>query len=147
MEKEKLKIRIEQKIEQIEEYLEFLLSKVPNEIEKYKKDLTAKAVCERYAEKIIQSVIDLAFYVINIKKFIQPMEEERSFIILQKNNIITEKLAKSLIEAKGMRNFIIHEYGKIDDEIIFESISNQLEKDVREFITSVRKSILEEIKQ
>ena len=37
-----------------------------------------------------------------------------------------------------MKNIISHQYGKIDDEIIFESITEELEKDVRYFIKKVK---------
>jgi len=50
-------------------------------------------------------------------------------------------LLKKLKNLKGMRNFIIHQYEKIDDEIVFESISEQLEKDVRGFIENIERSI------
>ena len=40
-----------------------------------------------------------------------------------------------------MRNIIAHEYGKIDDEIVFGAVTEQLGKDVREFIKDIKKII------
>ena len=37
-----------------------------------------------------------------------------------------------------MRNIIAHEYGKIDDKIVFEAITEELERDVKEFIKKVK---------
>ena len=54
--------------------------------------------------------------------------------ILEGENIINKDLAKRLKEARGMRNIIAHQYGKINDEIVFESITSELIKDVGEFL-------------
>ena len=39
-----------------------------------------------------------------------------------------------------MRNIIAHEYGKIDDRIVFNSITKELRSDVIEFLTSIEKA-------
>lgn len=38
-----------------------------------------------------------------------------------------------------MRNIISHQYGNVDNKIVFETITEELEKDVREFIKCIRK--------
>ena len=43
--------------------------------------------------------------------------------------------------AKGMRNLIVHEYGKIDDEIVFEAITKELIKDANKFLGEISKSL------
>ena len=55
MEKQSIKNRIEDKIAEIEAFIEDIYNLIPAniDIEDYKKDLTTKAVCERYFEKII----------------------------------------------------------------------------------------------
>ena len=58
-----------------------------------------------------------------------------------KDKIITEKIANKLKDAKGMRNIIAHDYGSVDDEIVFESITFELIKDVNEFLREIKKSI------
>ena len=40
-----------------------------------------------------------------------------------------------------MRNIIAHQYGEIDDELVFKAISQELEKDVNEFIDLIEKGI------
>ena len=39
--------------------------------------------------------------------------------------------------ARGVRNIITHEYGKIDDEVVFDAITKELEGDVRKFVESI----------
>ena len=133
--------RIKDKIKEIEKYLEQLEEITPLEFEEYKKDFKIKLMCERCAEIIIESIIDLAFLVIKEKNLKTPEEEKLVFDILRKENIISEKLSTNLKDAKGMRNIIAHDYGKIDDELVFESLKEQLIPDTEEFIKSIRESL------
>jgi len=135
-------MRTKDKVKEIEKYLTELFSAIPAnlELENYKKDFRIKAICERYFEKIIEATVDLAFLIIKDNKLKIPEEDTEAFDILANENIISLELAQKLKEAKGMRNIIAHEYGKIDDEIVFNSITEEFERDVKEFIKSIRKS-------
>jgi len=143
MEKRSIKERIKDKIEQIGEFKEELYGMIPQNItlEEYKKDLKTKAICERYFEKIIEGVVDLAFLIIREKGLKIPEDEESSFIIISENKIISEILAARFREAKGMRNVIVHQYGEIDDEKVFHAIFEELEKDIKEFLDNIKEVI------
>jgi len=131
--------RLNEKAGEIESFLLDLEETAPDTFEEYLNDKTKKAACERYAEKIIEAAIDLAFMAVRHKNLVTPEEEEKAFDTLSKSNIITETLAKKLKEAKGMRNILAHEYGKIDDRIIFHAIKEELTKDVSEFLKEIQK--------
>ena len=133
-------MRINDKIKGVENYLSELLEIMPRDFQEYK-DIKTKAACERYFELIIEAVVDLSFLVIKEKGLKIPEEDKQAFEILADENIITEQLSEKLKEAKGMRNLIAHEYGGIDDELVFESITQELEKDVSEFIELIKKFI------
>lgn len=130
--------RVAEKIEDIERYLDELESWIPDSFENYKRDLKTKSACERHFEKIAEATVDLTFLIINTKGLKIPEDEDSSFFILAGNNIISKELAGKLKDAKGMRNFIAYEYGKIDDGLVFNSLSNELIADVREFVKSVK---------
>jgi len=132
--------RKEVKICEIEKYLGELESVFPLSIEKYKLDFKIKDVCERHFEKIVEAVVDLAFSFIKEKKFKMPEEDEQSFDILKNAGVISEELAVKLKQAKGMRNIIAQEYGKIDDELIFHAVTEELIPDIQEFISLIEKS-------
>jgi len=133
--------RINDKIDEINEYLRELDEIVPASLDEYKSSNLTRAACERYAEKIIEAVTDLAFLAIKTKKFEIPEYDTDAFNILLENKIIDSSLAEKLKDAKRMKNIISHLYGKVDDEIVFEAITENLKKDVKEFIDSVRKHI------
>ena len=131
--------RINDKVIEIEKDLEELSIIAPRSFEGYKRNIEKKAACERYFEKIMESVIDLCFILIKEKDFRVPEDDEDVFNIFFKEKIISEELSKKLKDAKGMRNFIIHQYGKINDELVFEAVTEQLGKDVGEFIGNIRR--------
>ncbi|MBS3074161.1 DUF86 domain-containing protein [Candidatus Pacearchaeota archaeon] len=139
MEKRDIRERISQKIQETEKYLNFLVSIIPKDLDKYRSDLKTKAACERYTQKTIEAVIDVAFFAINLKKLPQPLEEDTVFTILTKGRIIPQELAEKLIDAKGMRNFIVHKYGEIDDEKVFYALSEEIERDIKEFLELIKR--------
>lgn len=134
-----MKGRISDKISEIEKFLEELESSLPANFEEYKRDYKIRAISERYFEKIIKAVIDLAFMIVKEKNLKQLEYEKQVFDILRDEKIISEVLATRLKDAKGMRNIIAHEYGKIDDELVFESITKEIIRDANEFIDLIKK--------
>lgn len=133
--------RIEEKLKDIKAYLADLNEIAPDSIEIYKKDKTIKAACERYVEKIVEAATDIAFMIIKYKKFQIPEDDIDAFKILFNNKIIDQPLFKKLKEAKGMRNILIHQYGKIDDSIIYNSIKEELGNDIGRFVKEIKKYI------
>lgn len=130
-------MRIRDKIEEIECYLGELSNFIPNNFEEYKTNPMAKSACERHFEKIVEAAVDLAFLVIREKNLKKPEDDKAVFDVLRDNKIISKKLCEKLKDAKGMRNILTHQYGSIDDEIVFHSITEELENDINKFIKEI----------
>ena len=130
--------RIKDKLREIERYLAELSEIVPRSIEEYL-EIKTKAACERYFEVIVEAVIDIAFLIIKDRHLKIPEDDKQAFDILANEKLILPELSQKLKNAKGMRNLIAHEYGKIDDEIVFEAITSELENDVREFVNVIKR--------
>ena len=129
--------RINDKIKKLKKYLIELEEIIPDNFKNYKNNNEKIAATERYFEKIIETMLDIAFLIIKRKKYTIPEDDFNAFEILYENKIIDEKLLKKLKEAKGMRNFIIHQYEKIDNEIVFEAIKYNLFNDSNSFIKQI----------
>ena len=130
--------RITDKIKEIENYISELEKFLPKDYDEYKNDLKTKAACERYFEKIIEAVAELTFLLIKQKGYKIPEDDKAAFNILANEKTISSELASRLKDAKGMRNILAHQYSSIDDEIVFQSITNELIMDVREFLKKVK---------
>lgn len=131
--------KINDKEKEINKFLDELNDIIPDELNKYKKNKIIKAACERYFERIIEACTDLAFLIIKHKKLDIPEDDIDAFNILYENKILIESLSNNLKNAKKMRNIIAHQYGKVDDKIVFDSIKNELSKDIKNFIKTIQK--------
>ncbi len=126
------------KIIEIEKYLKELKSFLPSDFDEYIENIEKKAACERYFEKVIEAVVDLAFIVIRENEFKSPEFDREVFEILAKEKVISERLSLNLGNAKSMRNWLAHQYNKIDDRKVFDAINNKLLYDIQKFLGAVR---------
>jgi len=131
--------RIKDKIDEIEKYLFELEDIVPDKIKDYKNDNVIRAACERYFEKIVESVTDLSFIIILTKKLNIPQDDINAFSILKENEIIDDNLYNKLKQAKGMRNILAHQYGVVDDNVVFQALKNELDGDILAFLKVVKR--------
>ena len=134
-----MRARIDDKILELERYLRELASIAPATFGGYEADIQAKAACERYFEKITEALVDLAFLVIKDKGLKLPEDDKQSFSVLADAGVIGSALSEKLGEAKGMRNVIAHEYGSVDDKLVFEAITEEIGRDAKAFLKSIRK--------
>lgn len=132
-------MRITEKIDEIEKFLSEMQDIIPPDFQTYMADLKTKAACERYFEKIVESLVDLAYLIIKDKGLKMPEDDKETFDILATAEIIPAPLAIKLKEAKGMRNIISHQYGNVDDEIVFESITQELCKDAQDYLLRIKR--------
>lgn len=127
--------RIDDKINEILEYIDELKSIFPDSFSSYI-NIKTKAACERYVEKLIEASIDLGILV--IKYYSINCDLSKCFEILNDNNIINTNICTNLREIKSMRNVIIHNYNSVNDELVYNSIKNKLFVDILEFINQIR---------
>lgn len=71
-----------------------------------------------------------------------PGEEEDVFDKLEKSKVITKETKEILKAMKGMKNILVHRYGEIDDELVFQKLKHNLsdfetfKKEILEFLKS-----------
>ena len=77
-------------------------------------------------QRATELAIDMANHVIKDRRLGLPKESRQSFEILEKSGIIPEELARTLQGMVGFRNILVHEYQKLDIEIMIDIIENRL---------------------
>jgi len=93
--------------------------------------------------KTFEALSSICSHIV-VKKFkIKPPTYASCFEILAEKKVISQKLAKNLVNMARFRNLLIHMYYKIDDEKFFENLSLGL-KDIEEFISAIEKLIKNE---
>jgi uncharacterized protein YutE (UPF0331/DUF86 family) len=74
-----------------------------------------------------EQTIDLANYLIKKYKYGVPTSSRESFELLAQHKIISTSLCQKLQKMVGFRNIAIHEYQKLNSQIIIAIIENGLE--------------------
>lgn len=91
-------------------------------------------------QRACEASIDLAMHVISEKKLGVPQSSRDGFEVLNKNNLIDDKLTKNLKAMVGFRNIAVHDYKKIEVKIVQIIIERHLE-DFKELIYYMNKLI------
>jgi len=84
----------------------------------------------------LQQCSDLALHVVADLGLGVPGESRAAFIALSNAGVLTEKLARKLGAAVGLRNRIAHEYGSLDLAKVYEAVRNDL-GDLDDFASAV----------
>ena len=100
-------------------------------LEEFKMNTDKQIIAERSYEVVCVSIIDVCTIIISSQSEL-PGSYAECMDILGEKKIISRTLAKRLVNAVRMRDFIIHQYEKIDYELLCYSLS-ALFKDFFEF--------------
>lgn len=133
------KERIKYKIKEIENSLDIIEENLPDEIEDFNKLGLIKDGIYKKVEFCIENILDI-LSIINTDTKEIPSDEEDIIKISESKKIISKEIADKIREMKGLRNILVHKYGKIDDEIAFENIKEGL-NDFRDFINEIERLI------
>lgn len=116
--------RILSKIDDLDGYLKELSELTPASFAEYEENNQKKRACERVLQIAIEAVIDTCRLVLKGMKLGLPADEDDIFTRLESVGIISVDMVGTLRKMKGARNILVHEYGKIDNSLVFEIISH-----------------------
>lgn len=77
-------------------------------------------------QRACEAVLDLAMYIVSVRKLGLPQTKRDAFILLEKNEIITSIVSKKMQGMVGFRNIAVHDYKEIDEDILKDVIENHL---------------------
>ncbi|MFA5020092.1 MAG: DUF86 domain-containing protein [Candidatus Pacearchaeota archaeon] len=121
------KKRILSKIDELDSYLYELEQVIPATFEDYTKSIKNKRSCERLLQISIEVVIDICNIIISNFDLGIPSDDEDIFRAIVDKKILSKKVGNTLSDMKGFRNILVHKYGVVNDEVVFEVISNRLD--------------------
>lgn len=104
-------------------------------LEKYKgcslqeivSDYIKHSVVERILERVINDALDINQHIIAESGKIEvPNDYRDTFLALPKIKIMPEKFTKEIAMSVGLRNILVHNYRKLNEEIFYNSIKTCL---------------------
>lgn len=126
---------VKRKISLIQDDLVKLSSFTGFPLEQVLSDFMKQATLERLLERIINRAIDINRHIISEmknEKISSPKDYRDTFLILAELHVFQTDFAKEISKSIGTRNVITHEYDKVDQSLIYNSIGDCL-RDYNEY--------------
>ena len=125
--------RIRQKIGRIQEHLQLLHTLRPECVERFPVDPIYRGAVLYYLYLLSDGCIVLAELVIRLKKLRTPQTYAEAFDILGESGVLPAAFAYSFATIAGFRNFLAHDYEKVDGFVICNEIMQRLD-DVARYV-------------
>jgi uncharacterized protein YutE (UPF0331/DUF86 family) len=84
----------------------------------FKTDLDRQESVLFNLQMAVQNCIDIAAHIVSEEGYGVPGSANEMFYMLEENNLLEHKLTETMVKAVGLRNLIVHEYGRINLEQI-----------------------------
>ena len=110
------------KLIKLEEYLTELIELKPNSFQKYLANKTGRYATERLIQLVIDLALDINNIIIKNEGGYPAPDYYSSFIELVELKVLDENFAYNIAPSTGLRNRLVHEYEKINDRIVYDSI-------------------------
>ena len=118
--------RIRKKIARVRNYLEIVKRIKEDCIELFDKDPIYRGALLHYLYLIADSCISLAQMMIKAKKLPSPQSYHEAIEILGEKGILEVDFARKFSGIAGFRNFLAHDYEKIDSNFLCQVILSKL---------------------
>ncbi|MFP5520387.1 MAG: type VII toxin-antitoxin system HepT family RNase toxin [Bdellovibrionia bacterium] len=118
---------IYQKIESLRNCIERIESKKPFTADDLRKNFDLQDIISINLERAVQVSVDLASHLLAESGGKPPSTMAETFILLANENKISLNVAESLVKAVGLRNLLVHEYSKIDWDIVAKVANEHLD--------------------
>ncbi len=118
------------KLSELDEYYNQIQEYEKITVGQYSEDWKIQRIIERTLQMMIETCIDIAGHILADKEYRVPNSYSDTFKVLKEEKILDSKLFKALDKMAKFRNIIVHQYDKVDAEIVV----GILKKDLKDFI-------------
>src|SRR3989344_3935079 len=102
------------KVADISGYLNKLLPRLKGESRAIIDEELVLHTVERLFQLLVDSAIDLNTHIINNLNALVPDDYQSTFTVLGENKVLPMEFALKIAPSVGLRNLIVHKYGKVD---------------------------------
>lgn len=111
--------RVLNKVDQLDQYQNELKADLPSSLEEYKEQ---RRKYERLLHLSIETVVDISTLILKEESLGVPESEESVFDKLVEAEIFDPEFGEKLKNMKSFRNILVHRYGEINDEEVFNKL-------------------------
>jgi uncharacterized protein YutE (UPF0331/DUF86 family) len=135
-----MQLRIEKKIAKINYYLTLLESYKSDCKERFLQDPMYEGALLHYLYLVSDGSIVLAEILIKYKKLEPAQSYYEAIDILGENGLLPREFAYNFAKIASFRNFLAHDYEKVDYLVICEDVLAKLDE-IREYLAYVKEAI------
>jgi uncharacterized protein YutE (UPF0331/DUF86 family) len=117
---------IESKLRFLREYLGDLTELQTVSLRDYQTNKKDQRFVERTLHLACECCLDVAAHLIARQGLREPKDNKDLFVILFENNIISNPTHKAMVKMSGFRNIIVHDYARIEPEIVLGILRKNL---------------------
>lgn len=118
---------IQRLLVQLDEYLRDLDEvRLGYSLADYKGNKVIRRYTERTLQVAIEACLDLASHVISRQGYREPLDNKDCFQVLLENNLLPLELARSLKRMAQFRNVVVHDYIRVDPEIVYTIVQQNI---------------------
>jgi uncharacterized protein YutE (UPF0331/DUF86 family) len=130
------------KISEVEEYLGQVSEYKGILLRDYQNDWKIQRIVERTLQMMIETCVDIAGHIISDQNYRIPASYADTFKVLKENGLLSEHLCQHMEKMVKFRNVIVHQYDRLDAEIVV----GILKKDLEDFL-SYKMAVIDFIKR
>ena len=113
-------------MKEIEESIRLVEENLPDTFEEFSDLGLIKDGIYKRIEFAIENVLDICAIINTDLELGIPHDDKDIIENLVKKKILSEEMREKLKEMKGFKNIVVHRYGRIDDNIAFEILKENL---------------------
>ena len=123
---------IAEKLDSLARCLERLRTKKPCSLEALEADIDLQDIVSINMERAVQLCVDMTSIILAHSNAKPPQTMAEGFRSLAQQGTIAFPLAEQLVKAVGFRNLAVHAYDKIDWQVVYSILTNDV-ADLRSF--------------
>jgi uncharacterized protein YutE (UPF0331/DUF86 family) len=132
--------RVLGKLDALHGYDSELRSVLPRNLDEYAASVEKRRATERLMQVSVECILDICGLFVAGLRLGLPAEEENLFDRLEQARVLSPELVRTLRAMRRFRNILVHEYGAVDDKIVFE-LAGRLSKDTAAFTAEVIRAL------
>lgn len=132
--------KIVTKLERLAEYVGYLRDIQRVNKKSFVSDYHFYGLAERYLQLAIESMLDIGKLIILSESLQRPENNQEIFDVLYGNKILSRSTIGVLGGIVGFRNILVHDYEKINRDIVYQQLKKNLstferfQKDIGKFL-------------
>ncbi len=104
--------------------------------EHFSQDKVVRRYVERTLHMAVEACLDIANHIISYEGYREPVDNKDVFQVLFEQKILAERLMENLKKMAQFRNVIVHDYIRIQPEIVYAILQKNL-GDILEFASLI----------